>query len=246
MRIRILTRLSLLLLMTVPALSLDFYLDPDTLQASAGQEVTLSARITASDLLRSFTVYLAYDTNVIDLIPPLLPGPLVAGHSGLQFDYFDHAPMHPTLLEVTATIIGSDLWQGPGELFQLTLATRTCGDAVMTAPFAPIFLDGGGNAVPVAFAGAIVGVCPRVPQPASNLTCYQNLGPTVILRWHEVLLDTLQRPLWSAPIYRVLGQQMLPVPEPEVVLTETADTVASNTIGMDGQSWNYRVIVLTP
>jgi hypothetical protein len=238
--------IALLFCLTLPALALDFYFDPDTLQGNLGQQLTLSGRITGSAPLRSFTVYMAYDTNVIDLVPPPVAGALIAGHSGLQFNYFDHAPIHPTLLEITATIFGADLWQGPGELFQLTFELRSCADAPITAPFVPFFLDGVGSVVPVTYFPAIIGVCSRVPRSTSTLVIYPDTGTQVTLRWQAVRLDTLNRPLFALPTYRVLGQSLLPVIGPEVVITITSDTTVTHPIGPTDASWNYRVTTLTP
>jgi hypothetical protein len=229
-----------------PVSALDFYLDPDTLQGSTGGHVTLSGQITASGLMRSFTVYLAYDTNVIALVPPPVAGPVIAGHAGLQFNYFDHAPIHTDLLEVTGTIFGNALWQGPGELFHLQFELRDCADAPITAPFAPFFLDGNNNVVPTTFAPAIVGVCPRVPAAPTHLVINASAASNITLHWNAVFLDTLNRPLFNAPSYRVQAQQILPIVLPEIIVTVTADTFTVVPAIPADQSWNFRVSAFTP
>jgi len=117
------------------AQAIELFFEPDTTVADSGQIVEFSCLIGPSDLLRGFTVYMAYDTNMIDLYEPPVPGALVANQQGLQFNYFDHAPFQPNRLEIGATIFSEDFWQGPGEIFRMRMILRTCGVESIDAPF---------------------------------------------------------------------------------------------------------------
>jgi len=138
-------------------LAIDFYFEPDTAFGEVSETVLLSGRIGPSDLMRGFTVYMAYDTNLVRLAEPVVPGSLIVGREGLSFGYFDHDYL-PDLLEVYGTIMSPsvDFWAGPGELFQLRFELRMCGDAEITAPYPPFFVDAQGGFPPVTFHPAMI------------------------------------------------------------------------------------------
>jgi hypothetical protein len=133
-------------------LAIDFYFEPDTAFGEVSETVLLSGCIGPSDSMRGFTVYMAYDTNLVRLAEPVAPGSVVVGREGLNFGYFDHDYL-PDLLEVYGTIMNPsvDFWAGPGELFQLRFELRMGGDAEMTAPHPPFFVDAQGGFPPVTF-----------------------------------------------------------------------------------------------
>jgi hypothetical protein len=211
------------LLLPTPGRALDFFFQPDTTIGNVGQTVLLSGQIGASPLMRGFTVYMAYDTNTIDLYEPPEPGTLIAGHSGLDFNYFDHAPFAPNRLEIGGTIFGTDFWQGPGELFRVRFLLRRCADAPITAPFPPFFVDASEGFPPVIFYPAAVFVCERVPQSPQELTIHPDSPTSVILRWSPVTQDIFGRALFAPPSYRVTRQQILPF----IMPVETVATVSS-------------------
>jgi hypothetical protein len=138
-------------------LAIDFYFEPDTAFGEVSETVLLSGRIGPSELMRGFTVYMEYDTNLIHLAEPVLPGSLIVDREGLSFGYFDHDYL-PDLLEVYGTVMSPsvDFWAGPGELFQLRFELRMCGDAEITAPHPPFFVDAQGGFPPVTFHPAMI------------------------------------------------------------------------------------------
>lgn len=225
---------------------LDFFFEPDTADGDVGQIVQLSGRIGASQLMRGYTVYMEYDTNVIDLYEPPVAGSLVAGLPGLQFNYFDHAPFEPTLLEIGATVFGTSFWQGPGELFRIRLLLRNCGTESIVPPFPPFFVAADDTYPPVDYHPAIIFICPLVPQPPARLTLFRNSLQTVQLTWSAVHLDTLNHPLNTDPFYNILRWQVQPVPGPILVIGSTTDTTFADSLNGTIQ-YNYQVkAVVTP
>jgi hypothetical protein len=138
-------------------LALDFFFVPDTSFGQAGDTILVSGCIGSSDLMRGFTVYMAYDTNLIHLAAPVIAGSLIAGREGLNFGYFDHDYI-PDALEVYGTIMNPsvDFWSGPGELFQLSFMLRANGETSITDPYPPLFVDSEGGFPPVIFYPATV------------------------------------------------------------------------------------------
>ncbi len=221
--------------------AIDVFFVPDTIAGNTGQVVQLSVQISATAPMRGFTVYMSYDTNRFDLYDAPTPGPVIAGHSGLQFNYFDHAPFLPDLLEVTGTIFGSAFWNGPGELFTLRFILRGCGDEPITAPYAPFFVAADDTYPPGVFYPALVMICDRVPQPANGLTVHPDLPGNVILRWLPVTQDTLGRPLFSPPLYAVYRQQILPSELPPVNIATVTDTFYADPFST-GTEYLYHII----
>ncbi len=224
---RILICLSVLVVLTAPRLAeaIDFFFEPDTAVGEIGNVIQFSGRIGESELMRGYTVYMAYDTNRIDLYDAPLAGSLVANQEGLEFNYFDHPPFEPGVLEIGATVFGTDFWQGPGELFTMRMSLRTCGDEPIVAPFAPFFVAADGTYPAVAFHPALVRICDPVPQAANALTIRHVTDPAqVMLRWFPVTMDTLGRPLFQAPMYLVVGQQIQPSLDPPLTIAVVPDT----------------------
>jgi hypothetical protein len=231
-----------LIALTLPrsGLAIDLFLTPDSIQGLAGQVVTLSGEISATDLMRSFTVYFEYDTNRVDLFAPPMAGPVIAGHVGLQFNYFDHAPILPTLLEVTATVFGTDFWQGPGVLFQAQFLLRDCGDVPITAPYEPFLISAVSTYPPATFTPTAVLICDRVPQPPSQLVIYPAAPTAIRLNWDAVRFDTLNRPLLAIPVYQIERQAIQPVLGPLTVIAVTPDTFYTDS--QDGTiQYNYDI-----
>jgi hypothetical protein len=139
------------------AAAFDFFFVPDTNSGQIGDTIVLSGCISSSDLMRGFTVYLAYDTNLIDLAAPAIAGSLIADRDGLNFGYFDHDYI-PDALEVYGTIMNPsvDFWSGPGELFQLSFELRANGETSIAAPYPSLFVDSEGGFPPVTFYPATV------------------------------------------------------------------------------------------
>ena len=240
----ILLNLSIALLLTSPAAAIDVFFVPDTVSGQVNQTVTLSVQISPTDLMRSFTIYMAYDTNRFDLYEPPTPGPVIAGHAGLQFNYFDHAPFLPNVLEVTATIFGSDFWQGPGEIFQVRFILRSCGDEPLVAPYPPFFIAADDSYPPGNFHPALVRICNVVPRPAQSLTISRFDPLSVILRWLPVTQDTSGLPLPSAPSYLVSRQQILPSVQPPVFIATVPDTFYTDPYDA-GVEYLYQIITQT-
>ena len=215
----------MILIMTVlPSIgrAIDFFFEPDTSEGSVGDTITLSAQISPSDSLRGFTIYMMYDTNLIDLAAPPTAGTLLAGRPGLDFRYADHIPSAPDWLEVGATIFGTSFWAGPGELFQIRFVLRGCADVVMTADVG--FRRPDGSFIPGVFHPPAILICDRVPQRANDLTIYPFDISSVVLRWLPVTQDTLGRPLLDPPSYAVVRQQIQPLELPADTVTTVPDT----------------------
>jgi len=137
--------------------ALDFFFVPDSSVGDAGDTILVSGWIGPSDSMRGFTIYMAYDTNLICLAAPVTAGHLIADRDGLNFGYFDHDYL-PDVLEVYGTIMNPsvDFWAGPGELFRLSLKLRSGGESSITAPYPSFFISGEGGFPPVAFHPATV------------------------------------------------------------------------------------------
>jgi len=194
--------------------AIDFFFAPDTALGNAADTVWVSGRIGPSDSMRGFTIYMAYDTNLIRLAQPVAPGSLIVGREGLNFGYFDHNYI-PDVLEVYGTIMNPsvDFWAGPGELFRLGFQLRECGDAPITAPYPPFFIDAHGGFPTVTFHDGTVFICDQVPEPPYELTIQPGSPDSVILRW----------PPTGAPSYKVYGAT-----EP-FILGSLLDTVSDTT-----------------
>jgi len=227
-----------------PAAAIDFFFEPDTAIGSIGQVIQFSGRIGASELMRGYTVYMAYDTNRMDLYEAPLAGSLIANHQGLQFNYFDHAPFEPDVLEIGATVFGTDFWQGPGELFTLRMILRSCGDEAIAAPFAPYFVAADGSHPPVTYHPALVLICQVVPQPTNSLIIARIDPLSVLLRWLPVTQDTSGNPLPAPPIYSVVRQQVQPTLDPPVNVATVPDTFYTDPQG-PGVQYIYYIITQT-
>jgi hypothetical protein len=205
--------------------AIDFFFQPDTSFGNIADTITLSAQIGASDTLRGFTIYMEYDTNVIDLAYPPLPGTLLAGRPGLDFRYSDHIPAAPNWLEVGATIFGTSFWAGPGQLFTIRFALRQCANEVITADVG--FRRPDASFILGDYNPPLISICPPSPIPpqaASNLVIYPNDPSSVILRWNPVTLDSLGNPLGNPPSYNVMRQQILPTELPPATVATVPDT----------------------
>ena len=226
-------------------LAIDFFFEPDTTFGDVTDTVLISGRIGSSDSMRGFTLYMAYDTNLIRLAEPVTPGSLVAGREGLSFGYFDHDYI-PDVLEVYGTIMNpsTDFWAGPGELFQLHFEIKACGDVSITAPYAPFFVDAEGGYPSVAFHNGIIFICDRVPEEINSLMIQAEPPDSVTLRWYPVTHDTLGRPLLSPADYTIFRQQILPVEMPPVNVATVTDTLFVDSIGL-GKEYIYYVITQT-
>ncbi|HEY3294512.1 MAG TPA: hypothetical protein VGL38_03680 [bacterium] len=210
------------------AWALDLTFTPDTSTGDAGQSVWISAQLSASQPMRGFTVYMSYDTNVIDLDEPPVAGALVANRQGLQFNYFDHAAFEPTLLEVGATVFGTDFWQGPGELFRARFTLRRCGAEEIAAPYAPFFVAADGTYPTVTYHPGTVIICPGMPAMPQGLTVYPDSPSSVRLIWSAVTQSAFGQPLPSAPVYRLYRQQVQPS-LPVVLIATVPDTAYTDT-----------------
>jgi hypothetical protein len=223
------------LLMARTACALDFFFSPDTTTGDTGQTILLSGQINASDLMRGFTVYMAYDTNALSLAAPPAAGSLIVNHQGLQFNYFDHAPFEPDVLEIGGTIFGTDFWQGPGELFQVRFTLRQCGVEQLTTPYAPFFVAADQSYPTVTFNPATVRICFFVPASPQGLTIYPNTPSSTRLVWRPVTLDFNSQPLPTAPVYNIYRQQILPSEQPDQFLVTVSDTFYTDNDFLDGE-----------
>jgi hypothetical protein len=209
---------------TSPLSEVNLFFVPDTSYGAVGDTITLSCQLGPTDPMRSFTIYMSYDTNRFDLNDAPTAGPVIAGHTGLQFDYFDHAPFLPTVLEVTATVFGTDFWSGPGELFTLRFILRSCGDEPILAPYPPFLITADDTYPPGHLNPALIAICPIVPQAASELVIHRNGPSSVMLNWNPVTLDTNDYPLANPPSYNVMRQQVLPTLLPPMSIAMGPDT----------------------
>jgi hypothetical protein len=226
------------------ASALDFFFSPDTASGNTGQTVLLSGQIGASALMRGFTVYMAYDTNLIDLAEPPVAGSLIANRQGLQFNYFDHAPFEPDVLEIGGTIFGTDFWQGPGELFRVRFTLRQCAIQEITAPYAPFFIAADDTYPTVAYHPATIVICPDMPASPQRLTVSLESPSTIRLLWNSVSLNILGQPLPSAPMYRIFRQRIQPSQLPLENIATVADTFYLDTFS-SGSEYLYHVTART-
>ena len=224
-----------------PASAIDFFFEPDTAFGEIGQVVQFSGRISESELMRGYTVYMVYDTNRIDLYEPPLPGALIVNQQGMQFNYFDHAPFQPTLLEIGATVFGTDFWQGPGEIFTMRMILRTCGNELIAAPYPPFFVAANETYPPVTYHQALVRICNVIPEAANQLTIMLNDPLSMILRWSPVTQDTSGFPLPASPTYVIVRQQVLPTLLPPENAGTTLDTFFVDPQG-PGTDYIYHII----
>lgn len=187
------------------------YFVPDTAYADLGDTVTFTAHITASDTVRGFTVYMVYDTNIVDLVGAPTPGSLIAGLPGLDFRYADHIVAAPAWLEVGATVFGTTYWAGPGALFQFSLVMRECGVVPMTGSFS--MRRPNGNFIPGTFSPPAILVCDAVPLAPDSLTIFWT-GTAAYLRWKAVTENEFGFPLADPPTYVVYRAEELPAFSP--------------------------------
>jgi hypothetical protein len=235
-----------LILVASPCLAIDLFFTPDSANGDVGQSVLVSGNIGASALMRGFTVYMAYDTNIFDLSEPPVAGTLIANHQGLQFNYFDHPAFEPEVLEIGGTIFGTDFWQGPGELFRMRFTLRQCRIEQITAPFAPFFVAADETYPTVTFHPATIVVCPGMPVAPTGLTIFPITAAAVRLTWSSVQVNVLGNPLPAAPNYAIYRQQILPSQLPPVLIVTVADTAYTDNHDT-GTAYLYRVAAqITP
>ena len=221
----------------------NFYFAPDTSHGDVGQTILVSGMIDSTALMRGYTIYMTYDTNVVDLAEPPVVGSLLAGHEGLQFNYFDHAAFLPNALEITATIFGTALWQGPGELFRARFVLRQCGAPQMTAPYPPFFIAADNTYPTVTYHPPAILICSLIPAHPQDLTIYPDSSFGLRLFWNTVTQDTNGQTLPNAPAYQIYRQQMIPSPQPEVIIATVSDTSYEDSTIQDGE-WIYHVSAL--
>jgi len=215
------------------ALATEMYFTPDTVNADIGDTIMFSANITASDTVRSFTVYLTYDTNEVDLVVAPTPGALLVGRPGLDFRYSDHIVAAPEWLEVGATIFGNSFWAGPGELFQFGLVVRDCGVLPITASFSLRAPDG--TFMPGTFAPPALFMCEAPPVAPDSLTIFWT-GSDAQLRWKAVTKNIFGQILTQPPMYYIFRADELSELFPFVAIDSTLsldylDTTASGPSG---------------
>ncbi len=230
------------LMLSSPGVAVDFVFQPDTSEGDVGESVWLSGQIGASELMRSFTIYLQYDTNRIDLLEPPVAGTLIAGRQGLDFRYLDHVPSEPDWLEIGATVFSTDFWAGPGELFRVRFLLRSCADVVISAPFGVAFRTSGNVYVLGTYDPPAILICDRIPASITQLTIIP-APSSVTLRWPSVHLDTLGRPLIQTPVYLIYREPILP-PQPESLIATIPDTFFIDPF-QTGDEYIYRVTVQT-
>ncbi|MBK6911507.1 MAG: hypothetical protein IPH10_11380 [bacterium] len=204
--------------LAAPSIATELYFQPDSSFGLIGDTVTVSAYITASDTVRGFTVYLYYDTTLVDLAAAPVPGSLISSVPGLDFRFADHIVSAPNWLEVGATIFGGTYWAGPGELFRLRLVYRGCGDVPMNADVE--LWRPNGSYIPGTFNPPVFLICDRVPQAPDSLTI-QLTGSAAELHWRAVMFDTLGRALIEPPLYRVYRSTIAPIPGPYAAIDST-------------------------
>jgi hypothetical protein len=214
------------LVLIVCAFSLDakateMYFQPDTTYAQIGDTILFTAYITASETVRSFTVYMTYDTNDVDLAVAPTPGSLIAGLPGLDFRYADHIIAAPEWLEVGATVFGTTYWAGPGAVFQFGLVMRECGDIPMTGSFGLRRPDG--SFIAGTFTAPRLFTCDPQPENPDSLTIFWT-GTDALLKWTPVSLSTFGYPLPSAPSYIIYRREELPTQTPYAPIDTTTAT----------------------
>lgn len=213
-----------------PAHSTEMSFDPDTVNADLGDTITISAYITSSITVRSFTVYLTYDTNDVDLVNAPVPGALITSLPGLDFRYSDHIPAAPDWLEVGATIFGNTFWAGPGELFQLSLVVRECGALPMSGSFS--LREPDGTFHPGDFSPPALFMCDAPPTEPDSLTIFWT-GTAADLRWRPVTLNTFGQTLAQPPMYYIYRADDV---SPFVIIDSTMATVYTDlTVPADNQ-----------
>lgn len=215
----------------------EMYFQPDTSYASIGDTILFTAYITASETVRSFTVYMTYDTNDVDLVGAPTAGTLIAGLPGLDFRYADHIIAAPAWLEVGATVFGTTYWAGPGAVFQFRLVMRECGLIPMTGSFGMRRPDG--SFIAGTFNAPELLVCDPVPQEPDSLTIYWN-GADAQLRWKPVTFSTFGFPLQSAPSYVIYRMEELPSQTPFAPIDTTTSTTYLD-IAPPGEAHMYYV-----
>ncbi|MCB9365887.1 MAG: hypothetical protein H6508_01675 [Calditrichaeota bacterium] len=197
------------------------YFSPDTTVAAAGDTIHFSVLMTASDTIRSFNVYLTYDTNDLDLAIAPQAGSLIQGLPGLDFRYNDHILAAPDWLEVGAVIFGSSSWVGPGELFTMGLVMRECGVLPMTGSFGMRRIDGA--YIPGDFLPPALYICDAPPLAPDSLTITWD-GTGASLRWMPVELNTYGLPI-PAPSYIILRSEEMPNEFPLTPIDTTVATI---------------------
>ncbi|MBL0060775.1 MAG: hypothetical protein IPP40_04615 [bacterium] len=211
----------------------EMYFTPDTVNANLGDTVMFSANITFSDTVRSFTVYLTYDTNEVDLVVAPTPGALLVGRPGLDFRYSDHIVAAPEWLEVGATIFGTSYWAGPGEIFQFGLVVRDCGVLPITASFS--LRAPSGTFMPGTFAPPALFMCEAPPITPDSLTIFWT-GSESQLRWKAVTENIFGQTLTQPPMYYIFRTDELSELFPFAVIDSTLsiqylDTTATGSAG---------------
>ena len=221
--------------------AVDFMFEPDTVGGNIGETVWLSGRIGPSEAMRSFTIYLSYDTTFLRLNGAPVAGALVENKTGLDFRYLDHVPSEPDWLEIGATVFSADFWSGPGELFRIPFLLRACGDVPITAPFGIVFRNSSDQYVTGIYHNATVLICDRIPQAVNNLTIYPLSSDSVMLRWSPVTKDTLNRLLISPPSYSIFRQRIAPTYFPPESLTTVTNTFCGSST--TGNAYLYYLMV---
>lgn len=215
-----------------PACAAGMYFEPDTSFAQIGDTILFSAYMTASDTVRSFNVYMVYDTNDIDLVVAPAPGSLIAGRPGLDFRYNDHIPAAPNWLEVGATLFSTAYWAGPGELFTFGLVMRECGQVPISGSFSNRRPDG--SFMPGTFSPPGLFVCTQLPLAPDSLTIFWN-GTAAHLRWKEVILGTFGVPLPDPPRYVIYRAEEMPanVPFAPIDTVDVTEYLDSTGLGIE-------------
>lgn len=214
----------------------EMYFQPDTAVVALGDTVTFSAFITASDTVRSFTVYMVYDTNDVDLVGAPTPGSLITGLPGLDFRFADHIIAAPNWLEVGATVFGTTYWAGPGEVFQFSLVMRDCGVIPMTGSFS--MRRPNGAFIPGTFTPPALLVCDAAPVAPDSLTIFWT-GSAAHLRWKAVSLNEFGFPLPNPPAYVIYRAEDAPTPSPFAPIDTVAILEYVDSTGLGEQHTYY-------
>ncbi|MBI5060520.1 hypothetical protein HZB60_12160 [candidate division KSB1 bacterium] len=224
------------------AQAIQLYFAPDSSFAAVGDTIRLSGQITPTDTLRGFSVYLVYDTTKLALVGAPVPGSLIASRSDLDFRYADHVLSAPDWLEVGATVFSADYWAGPGELFQMSMVMRGCGDEGMTAEVG--FRQPGGEYIAGDFSSPAFLICDRVPVQPGQLVAAPWPAGSVTLRWNRVMSDTLGRPILFPVRYDIHRQPVFPLFGPEMVIAATADSVFVDALDST-ETYHYTITATT-
>jgi len=164
----------------------------------------------------------------------------------MQFNYFDHAPFEPDLLEIGATVFGTDFWQGPGEIFHARFNLRQCGVEQLVAPYPPFFVAADDSYPIVTYHPATVKICFVVPSLPQALTIYPDSPLSVRLFWGAVTLDSNNQPLPTAPVYNIYRQQLNPLPGPDQVIATVSDTFYTDSDFLNGECLYHVTAQITP